>query len=171
MSIILTCRSEHARDVYDSSGVNHRKRIFDEAHGTHDQGHRGIRTTRDVIRHRFYWPGWQQDVNGMVKACEKCQVSKIDRQKPQGQLNPVAQPLNIAQHYSIDFIGPLPRSSNGNHCMMIVVDRFSRRVFLYAASKYATSEDVGNLVVDELCMREGRGLPNSPAQIRGQIDF
>ena len=39
------------------------------------------------------------------------------------------------------------------------LDRFSRRVFLYATSKYATSEDVGNLLVDELCMRGGRGLP------------
>ena len=147
-------------DVYDESGMNHRKRIFDEAHGTHYRGHRGRTATENAIRARFFWPNWCVDVKIMLKACESCQVSKIDRQKPQGLMNPVAQPLNIAQHYNIDFIGPLPRSSNGNHCMMIVVDRFSRRVFLYATSKYATSEDVGNLIVDELFMREGRGIPS-----------
>ena len=96
----------------------------------------------------------------MVKACEKCQVSKIDRRKPQGLMSPVAQPLNIAQHYNMDFIGPLPRSRNGNHCLMITVDRFSRRVFLYAISKYASSEDIANITVDELFMREGRGIPS-----------
>ena len=50
---------------------------------------------------------WTADVKIMLKACEKCQVSKIDRLKPQGMMNPVAQPLNIAQHYNIDFIGLL----------------------------------------------------------------
>ena len=71
-------------------------------------------------------------------------------------MSPVAQPLNIAQHYNMDFIGPLPRSSNGNHCLMITVDRFSRRVFLYAISKYATSEEIANLTVDEMFMRTRR---------------
>ena len=122
-------------DVYDSAGVNHRKRIFDESHGTYSQGHRGVKTTRDVMRSKFFWPNWWNDVALMIKACEKCQVSKIDRRKPQGLMNPVAQPLNIAQHYNIDFVGPIPRSCNGNHCMMIVVDRFSRRLFLYPTSK------------------------------------
>ena len=61
--------------------------------------------------------------------------------------------------YNIDFIGPLPKSSLGSDMMMICVDRFSRRVFLYACSKHATSEDIGDLFVTEMCMREGRGIP------------
>ena len=43
---------------------------------------------------------------------------------------------------------------------MITVDRFSRRVFLYAISKYATSEEIAKITVDELFMREGRGIPS-----------
>ena len=33
-------------------------------------------------------------------------------------------------------------------------------MFLYAISKYASSEDIANITVDELFMREGRGIPS-----------
>ena len=147
-------------NVYDDSGVNHRKKIFDECHAVDYRGHRGINGTREAMRTRFYWPQMlTTDINNMVKACVTCNNSKIQRKVPQGLSTPLEQPGNICQSYNIDFIGPLPRSSHGNHMIMIAVDRFSRRTFLYALSKHATSENVGDLFVNEICMREGRGLP------------
>eukprot|EP01048_Picozoa_sp_COSAG05_P005419 COSAG05_NODE_321_length_11453_cov_62.107539_3_plen_119_part_00 len=43
-------------NVYDDSGVNHRKRIFDECHSVDYRGHRGIAATGNAMRNRFYWP-------------------------------------------------------------------------------------------------------------------
>ena len=147
-------------DVYDESGVHHRKRIFDECHSVEHRGHRGIAATRAAMQDRFFWPKMaSRDIPDMVHACVTCNNCKIQRQKPQGLMNPVETPTNIGQMYNIDFIGPLPKSSLGSDMMMICVDRFSRRVFLYACSKHATSEDIGDLFVTEMCMREGRGIP------------
>ena len=83
-------------DVYDESGVNHRKRIFDEMHGTDYRGHRGKTATLNAIRERFWWPNSTVDVTSMLKACEKCQLSKIDRRKPQGTAGPRMRSI---QHY------------------------------------------------------------------------
>ena len=60
-----------------------------------------------------------------------CNTSKVDRLKPQGLVTPLQQTANTAQAYNIDFVGPLSRSSQDNHMLMICVERFSRRVFLY----------------------------------------
>ena len=120
-------------DVYDESGVHHRKRIFDECHSVEHRGHRGIAATRAAMQDRFFWPKMaSRDIPDMVHACVTCNNCKIQRQKPQGLMNPVETPTNIGQMYNIDFIGPLPKSSLGSDMMMICVDRFSRRVFLYA---------------------------------------
>ena len=83
--------------VYDESGVNHRKRIFDEMHGTDYRGHRGKTATLNAIRERFWWPNWTVDVTSMLKACEKCQLSKIDRRKPQGILGGPGGALRFAE--------------------------------------------------------------------------
>ena len=37
-------------DVYDESGVNHRKRIFDEVHAADYRGHRGVNETLQALR-------------------------------------------------------------------------------------------------------------------------
>ena len=49
-------------DVYDDSGVNHRKRIFDECHASDYRGHRDIAGTREAMKLRFYWPQMQTTV-------------------------------------------------------------------------------------------------------------
>ena len=66
-----------------------------------------------------------------------------------------------AQSYNTDIVGPLPESANGNHCVLIVVDRFSSRIFLYAHSKHCTAPEMAQLFVDEISYKAGRGLPLS----------
>ena len=63
-----------------------------------------------------------------------------------------------AQSYNTDIVGPLPESANGNHCVLIVVDRFSSRIFLYAHSKHCTAPEMAQLFVDEICYTARRGL-------------
>jgi hypothetical protein len=108
-------------NIYGSDGINHRQRVFNELHATPYGGHRGKRSTYLAIQVRYFWKTLAPDVKDMVKACHECNVSKISRQPPQGLLQPVEVPLQIAQSYNIDRIGPFPESKNGNHMLMIVV--------------------------------------------------
>ena len=74
---------------------------------------------------------------------------------------PIDVPLFPAQSYNTDIIGPLPESKSGNHCVLIVVDRFSSRIFLHAHSKHTTTTEMAKLFVDEICYKAGRGIPLS----------
>ena len=148
-------------NIYDAPGMNHRRRIFNESHVTDYVGHRGITTTKATMRCRYYWSELTADAIKMVNACHECNTSKINRQKPQGKLMPIDVPLFPAQSYNTDIIGPLPESKNGNHCVLIVVDRFSSRIFLHAHSKHTTATEMAQLFVDEICYKAGRGIPLS----------
>jgi hypothetical protein len=96
----------------------------------------------------------------MIKGCT-CQADKINRRPQQGKLTSVQTPLSIFESYNADFMGPFPKSKSGNDCILLFVDRFSRRLFLYAVSKHMTSAQCAELFVDNICYREGRGLPLS----------
>jgi hypothetical protein len=148
-------------DVYGSDGVNHRRSIFNEFHATPHSGHRGGTSTYNAIKVRFFWRDLHKDVLALNKACHECNVSKISRKAPQGLLQPVEVPLQIAQSYNIDRIGPFPESKNGNHMLMIAVDRFSRWVWLEALKVSCTSEQFADLFVNRVVLSGGRGIPQS----------
>ena len=124
-------------DIYDSDGVNHRARMFEEMHATAYRGHRSTRSTQLAMTKRVYWPNMNKDICEMVKSCS-CQADKIRRQPQQGKLTNVQTPLSIFESYNADFMGPFPKSKNGNDSILLFVDRFSRRLFLYAVSKHMT---------------------------------
>jgi len=130
-------------------------------HQVPHRGHRGENATKFVIKQRFHWPQILKEVTQMCKACCECNQAKIDRAKPQGLLQPVQTLVAIAQSYNVDLLGPFPESKNGNHKMFIVVDRFSRRVWLLPTPMSITSEGLAEKFVKELMLKEGRGLPLS----------
>lgn len=55
------------------------------------------------------------------KCCEVCQKFKSDQLKPTGRMltRQVAEPMAVL---SIDFVGPLPSSRNGNTMLMVFYD-------------------------------------------------
>ena len=150
-----------APNIYDKNGMNHRQRVFEDLHTTEHSGHRGQNTTTKAIQVRFYWLSMRSDIKKMCKACFECNTSKINRQKPQGLLQSIEIPLFPAQSYNADIIGPFPESKNGNHCVLIVVDRFSKRIFLEAHSKHMTAPEMATLFVNSICYKHGRGVPLS----------
>ena len=80
-------------------------------------------------------PGYQYRIQKMLF---QFPFQENHDKKPQGLLQPIEIPLFPVQPYNIDIIGPLPTSKNGNHCVLIVVDQFSKSVFLEAISKHVT---------------------------------
>ena len=127
-------------NVYNASGHHLRQIMFDEMHAVPHRGHRGLTATKHVMRVRFHWTNMMKDVTAMHKACHECQVSKIDRQKPQGQLQPVETPLQIAQSYEYYARVPIVTMTTTNMHVCFVQERtgshsgneYSRRMLLQA---------------------------------------
>ena len=93
-------------------------------------GHLGYKKTLAKVTKSYYWEKMAPDIKKFVDTCEACQRSKGSTQKQFGTLNPIAPPTDKFKVYSMDFIGPLPKSKNGNNDILVIVDMFTKAVCL-----------------------------------------
>ena len=82
---------------------------------------------------------------------------KKSRRAPQGKRAAMQIPRQVAESYNIDFLTDLPRATEQNFDMcMIVVDRFSQRVFCVPIWKHATGSVVAEQFHDEISCKHAR---------------
>lgn len=77
----------------------------------HNLNHPGIRTSRKLIKDRFFWPNMNSDIKMWARACIGCQRAKIHRHTVS---NVGTFPeANRFEHLHVDIVGPLPTSPDG----------------------------------------------------------
>ncbi|KAI2646180.1 Transposon Tf2-8 polyprotein [Labeo rohita] len=99
--------------------------LLGTAHGTPGSGHPGSSRTLSLIQSRYWWPSMHQDTIRYVQSCSVCAKSNSPRQLPTGKLVPLPIPERPWSHLGVDFVTDLPESE-GNTCVPVVVDRFSK---------------------------------------------
>ena len=114
--------------------------VFAYFHLSSFGGHLGIAKTRGKIRERFIWKGMDRDIATRVKACSICSMAKPAQRTTWGSLasEVAVKPL---EKLFVDFIGPFPRSAQGNTFALVVVDAFSKFVWLSGVPR-ATAQAV-----------------------------
>ena len=141
-----------------------RQTIIDELHLTPMQGHRGYNATAAAVRRRYYWPTLSADIRTRIEGCTKCNMSKIDRSKPQGKMIPVQLPSDPGQSFNLDLIVDLPEVQlNGiiYNRILVAVDRYSKRVYLNKIPKHATAPQLAQTFVDKVLLEAGNGMCHS----------
>lgn len=98
-----------------------RKEIYTKLH---ELSHPGIKTTRKLVRERYFWPEMNKDVGLWAKSCIPCQRAKVTRhtRSPFGNFD---VPAGRFEHIHIDLVGPLP-ISNKYQFILTIEDRFTR---------------------------------------------
>lgn len=99
-----------------------RQELLQAAHDSPASGHGGINKTLVKLRQLYYWPGLAIDVQRLVGSCDTCKCSKSvnsTTRPPMGQQTTMERPF---QRLYIDFLGPYPRTANGNTHIFIVLD-------------------------------------------------
>lgn len=104
-----------------------RQRVLEENHSVVTAGHLGIKKTINRIQRKYYWPRLKPDVIRFINQCEECLAHKIPQKKPAGLMFSTKSqgPWDIV---TIDFIGPLPRSTQGHQHVLVIQDKFSKWV-------------------------------------------
>jgi len=125
---LLLRRFEHhsgkpEKDVYQlvvpRNKVQQLLRLYHDAPGS--GSHQGRAKTLALVRARFYWPGYSQDV---VDYCDACQVCR-ERSGPGRR---VRAPLRVWQEgrmfgrWHADIAGPYPVSREGYRYVLVVVE-------------------------------------------------
>lgn len=92
--------------------------------------HLGFEKSLARIRQRFYWPKMAKELKHHIQTCSTCKEVKT----PSTSVTPQMGEMRIAEHpwqiVSADFVGPLPRSKQGNQYILVVSDLFSKWVLL-----------------------------------------
>jgi len=135
-----------------------RKNIIQEKHSGGLAGHFGIDKTTAQVRHFYFWPKLQRDVQRYVRRCKICQLAKGHSQNIR-----LYQPLPIPDRpwdsVSMDFVLGLPKTQRGFDSVMVVVDRFSKMAHFIPCKKTSDATYVAHLFFDEIVRLHG--LPRS----------
>ncbi|GFX09345.1 retrovirus-related Pol polyprotein from transposon 412 [Trichonephila clavipes] len=99
--------------------------VLKELHGSPTGDHFGVMKTLQKVRERFYWNNARSDVEKCCRICDPCASRKGPRKRTRGrlQLYNVGAPF---ERIAFDILDPLPRSSDGNNNILVVMDYFTK---------------------------------------------
>ena len=99
--------------------------ILRQHHGAPLSAHQGMSKAYAQISTRFWWKGIWKDVRRHINACVACACRKTPRPQNMGVTSSVAAPF-VLHTLSMDLMGPLVETSEGNLYILVVIDLFSR---------------------------------------------
>lgn len=133
-------------------------KILQEHHDSPLAGHHGFEKTYSSVSKLFYWRKMDKSVKEFVRSCFTCQ-----RVKPSVTLHPPPFPLDVPEKpwesISLDFIGPLPKSSLGHDSVLVFVDRFSKMAHFAPTTTTVDALGTAKLFINHVFRLHG--LPTS----------
>lgn len=119
-----------------------------------DFSHLGVWKTYERVRNIYFWPNMKQEIEDYIRKCETCRAIKPSNENRKAPGGSYRDPKWIGRQLAIDFIGPLPKSKQGNRHVCVVMDCFSR--YIYAkAMRHATAEAVKTFLEAEVFRTNG----------------
>ncbi len=136
-----------------------RRRLVMEAHAAPFAGHVGERRTLERLRRHFFWPSMAGDVARWcaptVDGCRQCAVNKPPSRAARGVFSPNEVPLHRWEVVTMDFMTGIPATAAGHDCLMIVVDRLTKRVVLIPTIKGVDGRQAARLFVERVFREHG----------------
>ena len=129
--------------------------LISEAHDPRISGHFGVVRTYEKLQRHWEWPGMREDVKEYVRTCVRCQLTKIDSQKPKGLLIPIPSPAPW-HTITLDFVGKFtPSASSGKTHCLVIVDKFSKYVLLEPVHETITAKDTADILIKRVISEHG----------------
>ncbi len=105
-----------------------------------------------------------REVIRYVRSCSVCAQSKTPRHLPAGKLVPLPIPHRPWSHIGIDFVTDLP-NSDGNTCVFVTVDHFSKACKLVPLSGLPTALEMAEILFNHVFWNYG--IPEDIVSDRG----
>lgn len=123
------------------------KLLLEEFHQSPIGGHMGVQKTLHRLQENFTWSSIREDTRAFIISCLTCQHTKYENRKLTGLLCPLPVSAQPWEDLSVDFIVGLP-AYQGNTCILVVVDRFSKGLHLGMLPTHHTAHAVAILFMD-----------------------
>jgi hypothetical protein len=91
----------------------------------------GMEKNVAVLQKHFCWQKLRHEVNRYIRSCTAYAIAKLAIKK-QGLYTPLPTPKRRWESISMDYMSIIPSTKQGNDCIFVVVDRFSKMAILIA---------------------------------------
>lgn len=116
-------------------------------------GHFGPQATYDLVKTQGWWPSMKQDIQQWVKSCMECQLHTMGKSK-NSFLKPLDYNISPFSRWALDFVGPLPTSTDGSRWILTGIEYVTRWP-IARALKDATAGEVAKFIYEEIVTKFG----------------
>ena len=126
-------------------------------HETPLAGHQGITRTKQKIKTAYFWYRMSKDIQRFITKCHRCNQQKTGSRHNKHPLvqNHAGVPM---EKVHMDFVGPLPKSNDGNEHILVMVDNFTKWIEAIPLPSQG-AEEMARTAVNEFFSRFG--MPTS----------
>lgn len=111
----------------------------------HEKGHFGVNKTEEILKKDFWFKGMRPKVEQVVESCVACILAEKKHGKPEGLLNPISKGDVPMDTYHIDHVGPMTNTQKSYKHILVVVDAFTKFVWLYPTKSTDTADVLNRL--------------------------
>lgn len=106
----------------------------------HEQGHFSVNKTESLVKNDYWIPNLRRRVEEIVRNCVACILAERKQGKQECFLHPIEKGKVPLDTLHMDHLGPLPSTKKTYHHILVVIDAFSKFVWLYATKSTSTHE-------------------------------
>jgi len=132
--------NENLRFVVPESMVHAILKIYHN-----DMAHCGPRKTFEGISLHYWFPHMRRRVQDYIDNCITCLTSNSSTNRFEGETQLSAQPTGPMDVVHVDHFGPLQPTENNFKYILVIIDAFTRFVWLFAVKTTGSRETIRNL--------------------------
>jgi len=141
--------------IYVPNDRSLKSKLLREVHDGPIGGHLGVQKTLQRLAQHYYWPGMRKDVQDYTFSCVACSQNKHRNQAPAGLLQPIPIPSNRWEVWSMDLVGPLPKTSKGHNTIVVMIDKFTKLAHFAPTVITVTAPQLAEIVLCRIILQHG----------------
>lgn len=116
----------------------------------HGDGHPGFNKCYKTIVKLWYVRRLVKQLQSYIKHCPQCLVLQTSRHQPYGLLQPIYSPAVPYHTITLDFILVLPTSDKGYNTILLLIDKYTKKVSLPLDKATYLIADWARMLIDRL---------------------
>ncbi|GJZ13632.1 putative reverse transcriptase domain-containing protein [Tanacetum coccineum] len=117
--------------------------------------HPGPNKMYQDLKKLYWWHNEKAIIAEYVGKCLTCSIVKAECQKPSGLLVQLKIPMWKWERITMDFITKLPKTSNGQDTIWVIVDRLTKSTHFIPTRETDCMETLTRLYIKEIVSRHG----------------
>ncbi|XP_076278315.1 uncharacterized protein LOC143208116 [Lasioglossum baleicum] len=106
----------------------------------HERGHFAVAKTEQLLRRDYWFDSMRPKIEKVIRSCLQCVLAERKTGRLEGYLHPIDKGDRPLETYHIDHLGPLASTKKNYRHILVVVDSFTKFVWLYPTKSTTSVE-------------------------------